>query len=203
MRRDHLVEDVFTFLAKHITVAVSCERRLGTHHSRAPSPPKDLRKPLKVRLVGGGEQGLDMGGVQKEMFQQLFQTILDPAYGMFEEDPDSRALWPLGTDRETRSIPILSESRCFIKLEAESLESLAKYELVGMLLGLALFNNVVLGLNFPPAFYKALLQPSPTWQLADLVQVKPTLAENLQKLLDYEGQDVEDVFSLTFAVMNE
>ena len=62
--------------------------------SAPPLPLQDLRKPLKVRFVGSGEQGLDLGGVQKELFQVLFRQILDPDYGLFEEDSESRALWP-------------------------------------------------------------------------------------------------------------
>lgn len=189
---------------------------LSSNHSQ------DLRKPLKVRFVGGGEQGLDLGGVQKELFQVIFRHICDPNYSLFEEDADNRALWPSGmpvwTDvgKNARWIKSKQYGRMHMKCSilptrfsaapsvhfsftAHSKEPIAKYELIGMLLGLALFNNIALGLNFPPPFYKALLG-HPRWTLRDLADVRPTLAKSLQALLDYEGDDVEDVFALSFAV---
>ena len=38
----------------------------------------DLKKPLKIKYIGGGEQGLDMGGLQKEFFQLAVEEIFDP-----------------------------------------------------------------------------------------------------------------------------
>ena len=38
----------------------------------------DLKKPLKIKYIGGGEQGLDMGGLQKEFFQLCVQKLFDP-----------------------------------------------------------------------------------------------------------------------------
>lgn len=38
----------------------------------------DLKKPLKIKYVGGGEQGLDMGGLQKEFFHMIVEVIFDP-----------------------------------------------------------------------------------------------------------------------------
>lgn len=38
----------------------------------------DLKKPLKIKYVGGGEQGLDMGGLQKEFFHVIMEAVFDP-----------------------------------------------------------------------------------------------------------------------------
>jgi len=38
---------------------------------------------LKVKFVGGGEEGMDQGGVQKEFFQVLVNLLLDPQFGNF------------------------------------------------------------------------------------------------------------------------
>ena len=38
----------------------------------------DLKKPLKIKYVGGGEQGLDMGGLQKEFFHMIVEAVFDP-----------------------------------------------------------------------------------------------------------------------------
>ena len=39
----------------------------------------DLKKPLKIKYVGGGEQGLDMGGLQKEFFHMIVDAVFDPS----------------------------------------------------------------------------------------------------------------------------
>lgn len=111
-----------------------------------------------------------------------------------------------------------------------------------MVLGMALFNNVALDLNFTMPFYQVrracnivhaaacapqlhIVTPhSPTFSpfpacrsppqkllsaelqsrnVRDLHEVHPTIASSLQQLLDYEGDDVEDVFALTFAITME
>jgi hypothetical protein len=37
----------------------------------------DLKKPLKIKYVGGGEQGLDMGGLQREFFHMIVDSIFE------------------------------------------------------------------------------------------------------------------------------
>lgn len=37
----------------------------------------DLKKPLKIKYTGGGEQGLDMGGLQKEFFHMIVDSIFE------------------------------------------------------------------------------------------------------------------------------
>jgi len=39
-----------------------------------------LKRPLRV--IFEGEEGIDQGGVQKEFFQIMFESLLDPQYGM-------------------------------------------------------------------------------------------------------------------------
>lgn len=95
----------------------------------------DLKKPLKVRFVQGGEHGLDQGGVQKEFFQILFASLMDPVYGMFEYDEETRFTW----------------------FNRACLEGDSMFEYVGILLGLALYNGVMVGISFPCCFYKKLL----------------------------------------------
>ena len=48
--------------------------------------PVDLRKQLRVEFKG--EEGLDEGGLQKELFQLLLERLLDPMYG----EPCSRLI---------------------------------------------------------------------------------------------------------------
>lgn len=96
---------------------------------------EDIKKPLKVRFVGGGEDGVDQGGVQKEFFQICMDSLLDPVHGLFTLDAETRYSW----------------------FSPNAIESESHFELVGILMGLALYNGVMLGMHFPPMMYKKLL----------------------------------------------
>ncbi|CAH3043669.1 unnamed protein product [Pocillopora meandrina] len=135
----------------------------------------DLKKPLKIKYVGGGEQGLDMGGLQKEFFHMIVEAIFDPGYGMFTNIDETHCVW----------------------LKSSSLESEKEFELVGILLGLAIYNGIILDVHFPPVIYKKL--QGEKLDLLDLKSIQPSLARSLGELLQFEG-DVEDTFCYTFQV---
>eukprot|EP01137_Pigoraptor_chileana_P033768 Opistho-2@25178 len=154
VRRDHLIEDTLNQIS----------------HRR-----NDLKKPLKVKYVGGGEEGLDMGGVQKEYFQVIIDRIFDPEYDMFRYCDETRNFW----------------------INGRSLESDREFELVGVVLGLAIYNGINLDVHFPMVVYRKLLGHVP--DMDDLRDAQPTLAKGLQALLDFDG-DVEGVFCRTFRI---
>ncbi|KAJ3160885.1 hypothetical protein HDU86_008247 [Geranomyces michiganensis] len=139
----------------------------------------DLKKPLKVRFIGGGEEGMDQGGVQKEFFQVIVNMLLDPSYGMFVYDEDTRYSW----------------------INGASLESEKEFELVGTIIGLALYNGVILDVHFPRVMYKRLLDEVPN--LEDVKEGWPALGKGLQQLLDWTDGDVGDVFVRTFEISYE
>jgi ubiquitin-protein ligase E3 A len=75
-----------------------------------------------------------------------------------------------------------------------------EFSLIGIVIGLAIYNSVLLDLPLPLALYKKLMgQPV---GLADLEEMQPTLGRSLRQLLAYDGRDgsVEDVFCLSFTV---
>jgi HECT-domain (ubiquitin-transferase) len=74
----------------------------------------------------------------------------------------------------------------------------ADFRAVGVILGLGIFNGVILDVHLPLVAYKKLLDGAPTF--ADLADAQPSLAKGLQALLDYDGDDVADVFCRTFEV---
>uniref|UniRef100_A0A1I7U902 HECT-type E3 ubiquitin transferase n=1 Tax=Caenorhabditis tropicalis TaxID=1561998 RepID=A0A1I7U902_9PELO len=137
---------------------------------------EDLRKPLKVKIAG--EEADDAGGVRKEFFLIVMRKILQPAYGMFSEDEESHLVWFSGLPHEY--------------CEREQFHQL------GRLVGLAVYNSTLVPFPFPLALYKYILAIPPT--LEDLCELSPTEGKSLQSLLDYEGNDVEDVFGLTFSM---
>eukprot|EP01087_Luapelamoeba_hula_P014211 TRINITY_DN4127_c1_g1_i1.p1 TRINITY_DN4127_c1_g1~~TRINITY_DN4127_c1_g1_i1.p1 ORF type:complete len:793 (-),score=133.70 TRINITY_DN4127_c1_g1_i1:201-2579(-) len=137
--------------------------------------PADLKKELRVHFVG--EEALDEGGVQKEFFQLILREIFDPKYGMFEYINETRVFW----------------------FNSNSLDT-EEFELIGIILGLAVYNSVILDLHFPYVIYKKLMGITPT--LEDLKDINPGLAKGLQQLLDYQG-NVENAFDQNFQIAYE
>jgi ubiquitin-protein ligase E3 A len=74
--------------------------------------------------------------------------------------------------------------------------SIEGYFLSGVLMGLAVYNSVLLDFSFPHALYRKLLRLP--LGLEDMVDDQ--IRKGLQSLLDYDQDDVEDVFCLTFDV---
>jgi ubiquitin-protein ligase E3 A len=63
------------------------------------------------------------------------------------------------------------------------------------------YNAILLDLNMPSALFKKLR--GETLGLDDLKQLQPDLARGLEALLAHEGEDVEEVFGLTFELTYE
>ncbi|CAF0972553.1 unnamed protein product [Adineta steineri] len=152
---------------------------------------EDLKKKLRVTFVG--EHGLDMGGLTKEWFLLLLRQIFQPDYGMF----------------------VLYESSGVFWFNGASTDNIREYNLVGILMGLAVYNAIILDIRFPLVCYKKLLTPAFIHEhmgnlskikigiisstLKDFRTIRPDIADSLQYLLDYDG-NVADDFGLTFEV---
>lgn len=134
----------------------------------------ELKKPLKVKFEG--EPGVDEGGVQKEFFQLLVKQLFDVEYGMFEYNKESQLFW---ISRNSFEIPL-------------------KFELVGIILGSAIYNNHILDIHLPLAFYKKLL--GKPVNLDDFEQYDPQVGKSLRAILDYDKEDFEEIMGLTFTV---
>ena len=66
-----------------------------------------------------------------------------------------------------------------------TLEAETEFMLVGLVLGLAIYNSVLLDFPLPIALYKKLVgQPL---SLRDLSEMEPTLGKSLRELLNYSG----------------
>mmetsp|Transcript_67165 Transcript_67165/g.160858 ORF Transcript_67165/g.160858 Transcript_67165/m.160858 type:complete len:760 (+) Transcript_67165:92-2371(+) len=137
-----------------------------------------LKKPLKV--VFDGEDGVDEGGVQKEFFQLLIEDMYKEDYGMFER-VENQNFW----------------------FNKNSFEASLQFELFGTVLGLAIYNQVILDVRFPMAVYKKLLGGNHAkLGLSDLLDFQPSLARGLIHLLEHSDRETfESTFgSITFAV---
>ncbi|XP_061693993.1 probable E3 ubiquitin-protein ligase HECTD2 isoform X2 [Syngnathoides biaculeatus] len=151
----------------------------------------DLKKKLRVTFVG--EAGLDMGGLTKEWFLLLVRRIFHADYGMFTYMTESRCHW-------------FSSWKCD--------NNYSEFQLIGTLMGLAVYNSITLDIHFPLYCYRKLLTPPTapcdrnapvgvaTATLDDLRQISPELAHGLDELLTFDG-DVEEDLCLTFQVWRE
>ncbi|XP_070503440.1 ubiquitin-protein ligase E3A [Chironomus tepperi] len=138
------------------------------------SNPKDLKKQIFIEF--DGEQGIDEGGVSKEFFQLIVEEIFNPDYGMFTTNEDTQTCW----------------------FNSFSFENEAQFTLIGIVLGLAIYNSIILPLNFPMVVYKKLMDVRSSWH--DLKDWNPILYNSLKAILDYTEPDMEEVFSQTFEI---
>lgn len=63
-------------------------------------------------------------------------------------------------------------------------------------MALAIFNSTILNLHFPKALYKKIC--GEPLKFDDYAEIYPETAQNLQKLLEYDGDDFSEVFALNF-----
>uniref|UniRef100_A0A6B2EBR4 Putative hect e3 ubiquitin ligase n=1 Tax=Phlebotomus kandelakii TaxID=1109342 RepID=A0A6B2EBR4_9DIPT len=145
-----------------------------TIHELSRYSANEFKRPLRVKFRG--EEAEDAGGVQKEFFMLLLKEILDPKYGMFKEYEDSRLIW----------------------FSSASFESVNMYMLIGILCGLAIYNFTIIDLPFPLVLYRKILQEMV--DLSDLRDLMPTVAKSFEDMLQYQENDFEEVFLVTFSI---
>ncbi|KNG49883.1 ubiquitin-protein ligase E3A [Stemphylium lycopersici] len=142
---------------------------------------KMLLKPLKVKMGHNeGEIGVDHGGVTYEFFRIVLREAFKPEHGMFTIDPESRMTW----------------------FQPGSLEPFWKFEMLGVLFSLAVYNGITLPVTFPLAFYDFLRSGGNPGCIHDadcdpLEYIRdgwPRLAQGFTELLSWDEGDVEDVF---------
>ena len=73
------------------------------------------------------------------------------------------------------------------------------FELIGILMGLAIYNNIILDVSFPQAIYKLLLFEEPNFD--DLREWQPDIAQSLEYILNYaEETPLEEALGMTFTI---
>ncbi|KAJ4457650.1 putative Ubiquitin-protein ligase E3A [Paratrimastix pyriformis] len=172
VRRDHLIEDALTQVM---------------HHAR------DLKKPLKVVF----EEGILPAGRPE---------IFDPKYGMFTAEetrlfwfnpgltfpPSTHIAWALAWG--WAGMFTAEETRLFW-FNPDTLELDGEYKLIGAILGLAIYNGVILDVHLPLVAYKKLLGRPVTAR--DVEGLSPMLARSLQQVLTLPDASVlEQTFSV-------
>merc|ERR1712142_1228251 len=136
--------------------------------------PQDLKKQLVVEF--DSEQGIDEGGLSKEFFQLIIEEIFNPDYGMFIHCSESHTYW----------------------FNPSSYESCAQFTLIGIVLGLAMYNSVILDLHLPSVIYRKLEGKKGVFE--DLKDFKQSVWKGLRDLLEYSGDDMEEIFMQPFQI---
>ena len=137
----------------------------------------NLKKPLKIKFIG--EDAVDEGGVRKEFFLLFIKQIFDPSYGMFSYNKKTRLYW----------------------FNHYSFEPKIKYELIGIILGLAIYNNIILDIKFPLSIYKKLLGIKPT--LEDMKECDPELYNTFSFLKNTDDENLEEKLDIDFTVVDD
>ncbi|TWU78673.1 putative E3 ubiquitin-protein ligase [Metarhizium rileyi] len=150
---------------------------------------EDVKKGLRITFRG--EEGIDAGGLRKEWFLLLVREVFNPDHGMFLYDEDSQ----------------------YCYFNPATFETSDQFFLVGVVMGLAIYNSTILDVALPPFAFRKLLaaapahglgissrpRPSMQYTLEDLAEYRPRVARGLRQLLDFEG-DVENTFVLDFVI---
>lgn len=132
----------------------------------------DMKKRLNVKFVG--EDGVDAGGLRKEWLFLLVKELFDPKYGMFKFDEETGLCW----------------------FSPASFENEIQYKFLGIIIGLAIYNNIILDIRLPLACYKRLLGYQ--CNLEDLREIHPRIAQSFDQIMTYEGENMEDELCMNF-----
>ena len=153
---------------------------------------EEIKKGLRIEFLG--EEGLDSGGLRKEWFLLLVREVFDPDYGLFVYDEDTR----------------------YCYFNPSTFETSDQFFLVGVVLGLAIYNSTILDVALPPFAFRKLLASAPNYTgpatsstrpaagytLKDLAEFRPSLAEGFKHLLDFDG-DVQETYCWDFVAIVE
>ncbi len=131
-----------------------------------------------------------------EFFQYIVKEMFEEQYGLFIQNPDSRLSWfSIDPSRDAASID--------------------EYMLLGKLMGLAVYNGVILDIHFPTIIFKELLDEDAPIDIEDLKEYDPVrhfcryflidhwqiLGKNLEELLNSE-EDIESTYGHTFQIQS-
>ena len=149
----------------------------------------EIKKGLRIEFQG--EAGFDAGGLRKEWFLTLIREVFDPDHGLFIYDDESH----------------------YCYFNSNTFETTDQFFLIGVVLGLAIYNSTILDIALPPFAFRKLLASAPiyssltstvskvpySYSLEDLAELRPSLARGLRQLLDFEG-DVQQTFCRDFVL---
>lgn len=168
---------------------------------------EEIKKGLRIEFRG--EEGIDGGGLRKEWFLLLVREVFNPDHGQCLTHFPSRIM----SNLLILGLFVYDEDSNFCYFNPNTFETSDQYFLVGVVLGLAIYNSTILDVALPPFAFRKLLasappptlgapahsRPTMNYTLDDLAEFRPVLAKGLRQLLGYEG-DVQSTFCLDFVI---
>jgi E3 ubiquitin-protein ligase HECTD2 len=150
---------------------------------------EEIKKGLRIEFKG--EEGIDAGGLRKEWFLLLVRDVFNPEHGMYISLTDGFNFLLLA------GMFTYDEDSHFCYFNPHSFETTDQFFLVGIVLGLAIYNSTILDVALPPFAFRKLLAAGPatapgatshakplmTYTLEDLAEYRPALASGLRQLL--------------------
>jgi len=118
---------------------------------------------------------VDEGGVSKEFYQIVIEQLFNPDYGMF----------------------VLNEKTGLYWFNPSCVECQDEYGLIGLLFGLAIYNNILVDVRLPTLLYTKLFARPAGFE--DLKQLDPVLYASLYELLNCDD-DVQEIYCYTFSI---
>lgn len=133
--------------------------------------PADLRKQIKITFKN--EEGIDSGGIRKEFFQLLSEELQDDT-----------------------SLFTIKNNTLWIRSNND-MRNPENFVVLGKLIGIALYNDMILNLPFPGVFFKKLLDRDVDFE--DLNEIEPEIYTSLNNLKKCTQQELNEL-ELTFIV---
>lgn len=172
---------------------------------------EDIKKALRIEFQG--EEGVDGGGLRKEWFLLLVREVFNPDHGTHYTIIQAGSLVRFLYLFICLGLFVYDEDSQFCYFNPNTFETSDQYFLVGVVLGLAIYNSTILDVALPPFAFRKLLaaapapaantpghaRPTMNYNLDDLAEFRPALAKGLRQLLNFEG-DVQSTFCLDFVV---
>lgn len=131
----------------------------------------NLKGKMRIFYVdefGMQEKGVDGGGIFKEFLNDICKIVFDPGYGLFKITEQDQQLYPNPS------------ARAFIGEEYKEI-----YRFIGILIGRALYDNILVGTMFSHFFIRKWLGKHNF--LNELKGFDPELYKNLKFLKSYKG----------------
>ena len=86
-----------------------------------------------------------------------------------------------------------------MKFNQFSFEPKIKFELIGNLLGIAIFNNIILDIKFPRVIYKKMLDIKVT--IEDLLEIDEDVYKSFKYILNSDDENLESNLGISFTTI--
>ncbi|KAK8886951.1 Ubiquitin-protein ligase E3A [Tritrichomonas musculus] len=135
-----------------------------------------------IKVVFDNEPEYEIGGPSRQFFYMLSNQLFSPELGLFERCEENNLLW----------------------FNPNSSKDPQIYQLAGTIVGLAIYNAVLLPILFPYVLYKKIQNPNINLSIHDLSQVDPAASRSLfyMVMMRARGQDIMQL-EITFDITTQ